>query len=90
MTEATDARLEGSPATGRAGDLARRSKPPVLPLRDEFPDLRTPYLDAAYMHPIGRGARAAVDRYLAFRARGGGDTDLDLPAMREKVCPITG
>lgn len=53
--------------------------------RADFPALQHPYLDAAYMHPVSRGGRAAVERYLDFRTQGAGESRYDLVEMREEV-----
>ena len=42
--------------------------PAALPAKSEFPFGELCYLDSGTMHPIGSGARAALDAYLQYRS----------------------
>src|SRR5262245_15609421 len=58
----------------------------ALPDRDQFPVSGVTYLDSGSQHPSSRGARAAIERYLAKRSLDPTASTYELPddAVREK------
>ncbi len=67
-------RMSGIPvAAGLGKDIAGamdRSMPAMLPLKDQF-EIKGTFINAAYTHPMSKGARAAIHRFLDERMQNG-------------------
>jgi len=66
------------------GRKAAQSAPTELPATTLFHPAGV-YMDSAYFHPLSRGAQAAVQGYLDFKAAGGLGSAFDVEAMQEGV-----
>lgn len=61
-----------------------RTIPPSLPLKDEF-EIKGTFINAAYTHPMSKGARAAIHRFLDERMQNGLAPGYDMGQDR-KTC----
>jgi len=80
----------------RAAETTQAAAAPAaliaLPDRGEFPITGVTYLDSGSQHPMSRGARDAIERYLAKRALDPAASNYELPddAVREKFARLVG
>jgi selenocysteine lyase/cysteine desulfurase len=73
-----------TPSAHQTGREAALHAPIDLPASTLFQPAGV-YMDSAYFHPLSRGAQAAVQDYLDFKAAGGLGAAFDVEAMQEGV-----
>jgi selenocysteine lyase/cysteine desulfurase len=81
------ARMSGLPLAAGLGKQwigAMQDQMPMLPLKEEF-DIKGTFINSAYTHPMSKGARAAIERFLDERMQNGRAPGYDMSADR-KIC----